>query len=222
MKRKLSPSILSADFSRLAEEVNRLESMGIEEIHLDVMDGHFVPNITIGPPVISSLRKETELFFDTHLMITNPAKYFDRFLKAGADGITCHVEVAEAKECVNMAKKEGIRAGISLNPETPLERAVPFLEHVDMVLIMTVHPGFGGQRFMVEMLPKIEALREMIDESGMDVIIQVDGGINAGTIEDVLRAGAEILVSGSGVFRGDVRKNIENLMDIIKKFEGKG
>ncbi len=219
MKRILSPSILSADFSRLAEEVSLLEDMGIEEIHLDVMDGHFVPNITIGPPVIKSLRKETDLFFDAHLMITHPARYFDRFIDAGADGITCHVEVEESKKCLDMAVKEGIRAGISLNPETPLEKVLPYLEKADMVLVMTVHPGFGGQRFIREMIPKISALRDYIEKNGLDTRIQVDGGINTETAEDVLKAGAEILVSGSGVFKGDVRKNIERLKGIIEGFE---
>ena len=220
--KRLSPSILSADFSRLADEVKRLESFGIKEIHLDVMDGHFVPNITIGPPVIASLRKETEMFFDTHLMITNPAKYFESFLKAGADGITCHVEVEECLECIRMAKKEGIRAGISLNPETPVDAVLPYLDKVDMVLVMSVHPGFGGQKFMPEVLPKVKKIRKFIDEEGIDTIIQIDGGINVETAPLALDAGVDILVSGSGVFRGNVEENIKNLNDIIKKFSGKG
>ncbi len=218
----LSPSILSADFSRLADEVKRLESFGIREIHLDVMDGHFVPNITIGPPVIASLRKETDMFFDAHLMITNPAKYFERFLKAGANGITCHVEVHESKECIKMARKAGIRAGISLNPETPVDPVLPYLDKVDMVLVMSVHPGFGGQKFMPEVLPKVRTLRERIDEEGLGVIIQIDGGINTATAPLALEAGVDILVSGSGVFRGDIGENIKNLNDIIEKFGGKG
>jgi ribulose-phosphate 3-epimerase len=219
---KLSPSILSADFSRLADEVHKLEGFGIDEIHLDVMDGHFVPNITIGPPVIASLRKETEMFFDTHLMIERPAKYFESFLKAGADGITCHVEVSEAEECIRMGRKEGIRAGISLNPETPAEKVIPYLDKVDMVLVMSVHPGFGGQKFMPEVLPKLKEIRKAIDEEGLPVLIQIDGGINKETAQLALENGAEILVSGSGVFKGDVGENIKNLLGIIEKFGGKG
>ncbi len=218
--RKLSPSILSADFSRLGEEIKRVERSGIEEIHIDVMDGHFVPNISIGVPVITSLRKETELFFDTHLMITNPARYFYDFLKAGANGITCHAEVEEAGDCVRMANKEDIRAGISINPETPLDALNSHLDSVDMVLIMTVHPGFGGQNFIPDVVPKITNLRKHIDDEGMDVIIQVDGGINTETARIALNAGAEILVAGSAVFRGNIEENINNLKAVIEAYEG--
>ncbi len=222
MKRKLSPSILSADFARLSEEVAKLEPLGIDEIHIDVMDGHFVPNITIGPPVIASLRKETDMFFDTHLMIAHPARYFDAFIEAGADGITCHAEVMEAMECVKMAKRDGIRAGISINPETEFEVLMPYLDVVDMVLLMTVHPGFGGQKFIMDVVPKIERLREWIDREGREIIVQVDGGINVDTVKIALDAGAEILVAGSAVFGGNVVENTEKLLAIIEKHEGKG
>lgn len=221
MMRKLSPSILSADFSRLGEEIKKVEHSSIDEIHIDVMDGHFVPNISMGVPVVASLRKVTKLFFDTHLMITNPAKYFDAFLDAGADGITCHAEVEEAKECIKMANREGIRAGISVNPETALDALKPYLDRVDMVLLMTVHPGFGGQKFIPEVIPKIRELRKLIDKEGMDVIIQVDGGINTETAGPALEAGAEILVAGSAVFRGNIEENIRNLRAIIELYEGK-
>ena len=220
--RKLSPSILSADFSRLGEEIKEVERSAVDEIHIDVMDGHFVPNISLGTPVIASLRKETKLFFDTHLMITNPARYFDAFLNAGADGITCHAETKEAEECIKMAKREGVRAGIAINPETSADALRPYLDRVDMVLIMTVHPGFGGQKFMKEVVPKIAALRKSIDKEGADTLIQVDGGINRETAGIALDAGAEILVAGSAVFHGDIKKNISDLRKIIETHKSIG
>ena len=212
---KLSPSILSADFARLGEEVRKVEALGIDEIHIDVMDGHFVPNITIGAPVIRSLRKESKSFFDSHLMIERPARYFDDFLKAGSDGITCHVEVEEADECIALAKKEGIRAGISLNPETPVEKVLPYVGKTDMFLVMSVHPGFGGQKFMPEVLPKVEALRHAIDKEGLDTIIQIDGGMNPESAPLAVKAGVDIVVAGSAVFRGDVEENISRMMKAI-------
>ncbi len=214
---KLSPSILSADFARLGEEVKLVESLGIDEIHIDVMDGHFVPNITIGAPVIRSLRRESRAFFDSHLMIEQPARYFDDFLKAGSDGITCHVEVEEADECIAKARKEGIRAGISLNPETPVEKVLPYVGKVDMFLVMSVHPGFGGQKFMPEALPKVEALRSAIDDEGLDTIIQIDGGMNPQTAPVAVRAGVDIVVAGSAVFRGDVAENVKDILASIGK-----
>ena len=217
---KLSPSILSADFARLGEEVKRVESLGIDEIHIDVMDGHFVPNITIGPPVIRSLRKESGAFFDSHLMIERPARYFEDFLKAGSDGITCHVEVPEAEECVNLARKEGIRAGISLNPETPVEKVMPYLGKADMFLVMSVHPGFGGQKFIPDVLPKVEALRRAIDAEGLDSIIQIDGGMNTETAPLAVKAGVDIVVAGSAVFRGDVEANVRSMLAAIKRNYG--
>ncbi len=215
MSPKLSPSILSADFARLGEEVRRVEALGIDEIHIDVMDGHFVPNITIGAPVIRSLRKESKAFFDSHLMIERPARYFEDFLKAGSDGITCHVEVKEADECIALSKKEGIRAGISLNPETPVEKAMPYVGKVDMFLVMSVHPGFGGQKFMPEVLPKVEALRRAIDEEGLDTLIQIDGGMNTESAPLAVKSGVDIVVAGSAVFKGDVEENISRMMKAI-------
>ncbi len=213
---KLSPSILSADFARLGEEVKLVESLGIDEIHIDVMDGHFVPNISIGVPVIRSLRKETGVFFDTHLMIERPARYFDDFLRAGSDGITCHVEVKEADECIRKGRKEGIRTGISLNPETPVEKVLPYVGKVDMFLVMSVHPGFEGQKFIPDVLSKVEALRKAIDSEGLDGIIQIDGGMNPETAPIAVEAGVDILVAGSAVFKGDIRKNIESLNHAMK------
>ena len=195
---EIAPSILSADFARLADEIAAVASAGVKMIHLDVMDGHFVPNITIGPPVIAKLRKHSDLFFDSHLMISEPGKYIEAFAKAGADNITFHIEVTdEPEKMVDRIRELGCTAGITLNPETPVESIRKVAPLCDMVLVMTVHPGFGGQEFIDEAARKAVAIREMV---GPDVRIEVDGGIDPETAPVVVSYGADTLVAGNAIF----------------------
>ena len=197
----IAPSILSADFSRLGEEIKTVVEAGADWIHLDVMDGHFVPNITIGPPVIRSLRKLTDLHFDVHLMITEPERYLEDFAQAGADTISVHAEVSpHLHRTLNEIRRLGCQAGVVLNPSTPPEHIEYVLEEADMVLIMTVNPGFGGQKFISAMIPKLIRLREVIDRLDKTVTIEVDGGVNLDTIKTLAQAGADIFVAGSAIF----------------------
>jgi ribulose-phosphate 3-epimerase len=199
----IAPSILSADFSRLGEEIEAVEKAGADWIHIDVMDGHFVPNITIGPGVVASLRKTTPLPFDVHLMITHPERYVDAFADAGSDVITVHVEaVGHLHRTITLIKDKGLKAGLSLNPATPLSQVEAILGDLDLLLIMTVNPGFGGQKFIGSMLPKIEQARKMIDRQAPHVILEVDGGITAENIHAVADAGADVFVAGAAVFGG--------------------
>jgi len=198
---KIAPSILSADFSRLGEDVKRVEEAGADLIHIDVMDGHFVPNLTFGPPVVSAIRKVTKLPFDVHLMINNPQEMLSSFVEAGADLITVHAETApHLHRLLQNIKEQGKRAGVSLNPSTPLSAVEEVLDIADMVLIMSVNPGFGGQKFIPGAVSKIARLRQMIIERKLDVDIEVDGGINPETARQVVAAGANILVAGSAVY----------------------
>lgn len=197
----IAPSILSADFANLAKDVSMVESAGADWLHVDVMDGHFVPNITIGPVVVKSIKKYSKLFFDVHLMITNPEKYWESFDKAGADLIVFHNEVScDKKQLIQEIKKAGIKAGVSIKPKTPVSDILEILPLVDVVLIMTVEPGFGGQSFMGDMVPKISSLRKIIDDNKYNCLIEIDGGINDKTAKVCIDAGADVLVSGSYIF----------------------
>ncbi|HLE41774.1 MAG TPA: ribulose-phosphate 3-epimerase [Nitrospirota bacterium] len=201
-KIKVAPSILSADFARLEDEIKAVEKAGADLIHVDVMDGHFVPNITIGPLIVEAARKATRLPLDVHLMIARPEQYISDFVKAGADYITVHVEATRhLNRVVQMIREhKGVRAGVSLNPATPLSGLDHILDNVDMVLIMSVNPGFGGQAFIPSSLEKIRSLRKRIDDLGLKIEIEVDGGVKPDNAAEIIRAGADILVAGSAVF----------------------
>ena len=213
MKKKIAPSILSADFSRLGEEIRAVEEAGADYIHVDVMDGHFVPNITIGSPVVAAIRKVTKLPLDVHLMISEPDRYIADFAKAGSDIITVHAEACiHLHRTIGYIKELGIRAGVSLNPSTPLSVIEQILEDVDMVLLMTVNPGFGGQKFIKTMLPKIAEMRRIINDRGLKVELEVDGGVTLDNIYDISRAGADSFVAGSAVFgSSDYKKTLEEM-----------
>lgn len=198
---KIAPSILSADFTRLGEEVRAVEKAGADYIHIDVMDGHFVPNITIGPMIVEAVRRVSSLPLDVHLMISNPDQYLEDFVRAGADKITVHAEaVNHLHRSLQQIRKLGASPAVSLNPASPLEMIEYVLGHLDMVLLMTVNPGFGGQAFIPEVLPKIERLRKMIEERGLHLEIEVDGGISPDTVHLVSSAGADVFVAGSAIF----------------------
>jgi ribulose-phosphate 3-epimerase len=218
MKKLLSASILSANFGRLAEEVEAVEAAGADWIHVDVMDGHFVPNITIGPYMVKALREVTRLPLDVHLMIEKPGRYLADFVKAGATWLGVHVEACiHLHRVVQNIKELGAKAIVALNPATPLCTIDVVLPDVDMVLLMTVNPGFGGQAFIRNVLPKIRACRRMIDDAGLSTLLQVDGGVNTETARELAEAGADVFVSGSAVFSGDYAQNIRNLKAAMNK-----
>jgi ribulose-phosphate 3-epimerase len=201
MNKKIAPSILSADFSRLGEEVKAVEKAGADYIHVDVMDGHFVPNITIGPIIVKALKSVTKLPLDVHLMISNPDDFIDDFVQSGADILTVHAEAGyHLHRSLQHIRKVGVKPAVSLNPASPLSMIEYVLDNVDMVLLMTVNPGFGGQEFIPEVIPKIEQLREMIDKRGLDIELEVDGGIGPDTINQVSSAGADVFVAGSAIY----------------------
>ncbi|MCU6748214.1 MULTISPECIES: ribulose-phosphate 3-epimerase [Lachnospiraceae] len=220
MKRILAPSILSADFKVLGEQLQATAAGGAEYIHFDVMDGDFVPSISFGMPVLSSIQGVTSQVMDVHLMVTEPIRYVKAFKEAGADFLTVHYEACEdLHKTLYEIHECGLKAGISIKPNTPVRMLEPFLKEAEMFLIMSVEPGFGGQAFIPESLHKIKELRSLLDERDLSADIEVDGGIYHQNVGEVLKAGANVIVSGSGVFKGNITENTEKFMEILKKYE---
>ena len=214
----LAPSLLAADFTKLGEQIKETERCGAQFLHIDVMDGIFVPSISFGMPLIESIRPATKQFFDVHLMIVEPERYIQEFVDCGADGITFHLEATKnPQKVIDQIHKAGAKAGISIKPGTPLEEVYPYLSKADMILIMSVEPGFGGQKYMDECTEKIQELKELIDKENLNVDIEVDGGINDDTLETVMKAGANIFVAGSWVFGGDIAENVRHIQNEIEE-----
>lgn len=216
----LSPSILAADFKKLGEEMRQTAENGAKYLHFDVMDGMFVPSISFGMPVLASIHGATEQVMDVHLMVQEPIRYIEAFKDAGADLVTVHLEACEdVSATIEKIKECKMKAGLSICPDTPAEAVEPYLTELDMVLVMSVHPGFGGQKFISESLEKIRQMRQMITKRGLDVDLQVDGGIYQTNVREVLEAGANVIVAGSAVFKGDPGENTRRFMEILKSYE---
>ena len=216
----LAPSMLAADFKQLGNEIKLIEDNGAQYLHFDVMDGIFVPSISFGMPVLESIRPATNLVCDVHLMITEPIRYIEAFKKAGADLITIHLEACEdVNATIEKIRECGCKVGLSISPDTPVSALESYVDKVDMVLIMSVYPGFGGQKFIPGSLDKIRELKAMLDERNLEVDIQVDGGIYTSNVEEVVKAGANIIVAGSAIFRGDVAQNTKDMLSILEKYE---
>ncbi len=213
----LSPSILSADFWHLGEDIRQLEAEKVSWLHVDVMDGIFVPSISYGMPVMKCVRKQTDMFFDVHLMIDRPERYIKDFADSGADLINFHVEATDqVEETIAAIRALGKKVGITIKPKTPASAVEPYLDLVDMVLVMTVEPGFGGQKLIPECMDKIKEVRAMIDAKGLDIDVEVDGGIHLGNVEEAVAAGANVIVAGSAVFKDDIRKNVRAFIEKLK------
>lgn len=223
MKNILSPSILAADFNLLGEQIRAVKEGGAPFLHVDVMDGIFVPSISFGMPVMESIRKQTDLFFDTHLMITDPGRYIEEFARCGADGITFHVEsdpenagrIIEHIKNTKSIKGEALRAGISIKPATPIDEILKYVPDVDMILVMTVEPGFGGQKLIPETLDKVRVLRTYLESKGLDKDIEIDGGVTKENVREIVDAGANVIVAGSAVFKGDALQNTKDFIGLI-------
>lgn len=216
MMNKLAPSILAADFSILGEQIKKVESAGAEYLHIDVMDGSFVPSISFGLPLISSIRKSTGLTFDVHLMVTEPERFVDQFADAGANILTVHQEACtHLNRTLKHVKERGVKTGVALNPATDISTLKYVLNYVDMILVMSVNPGFGGQEFIPETLEKLKDVKNMVKASGRDIDIEVDGGITLKNVDTILKAGANVIVSGSSVFRGNITDNVKNFLEIL-------
>jgi len=214
----LSPSILSADFAHLADDLQKVKDAGAHYLHIDVMDGIFVPSISFGFPLVSAIRKVSDMVLDVHLMIDEPGRYVDEFAACGADIITVHAEACKhLHRTVSAIKEKGVKAGVVLNPATPLSALDYVLEDLDMVLLMSVNPGFGGQKYIEGITRKIRELRKMIDERGLNIDIEVDGGVKLSNVEKVLDAGANVIVAGSAVFSGDIDKNVKDFLKVMNK-----
>lgn len=213
----LAPSILSADFNVLGEQIQTVAKAGAQYIHVDVMDGIFVPSISYGMPVIKSVRKSTDAVFDVHLMITEPVRYIRDFVDSGADIITVHVEACkDIDETIRDIKACGVRAAVAINPETPVDKIMPYLDDIDMALVMSVHPGFGGQKFIPDVLDKVRIIKSYYRDNNMDKDIEIDGGINFDNLPEVLEAGANVIVAGSSVYRGDAAVNTKKFLELMR------
>lgn len=218
MQNYLSPSILSADFAHLGADIKRVESAGTPYLHYDVMDGMFVPSISFGMPVLESVRRITDMVLDVHLMIEDPDRYIDEFVRCGADIITVHQEACkDVKKTIRMIKDKGVKAGVTIKPNTPSSVLVDVLDQVDMILLMTVEPGFGGQAYIPSSTEKIRELRRMLDERGLTTDIEVDGGIKKENLQMVLDAGANVIVAGSAIFKGNIEQNVKDFLKIMSR-----